>query len=86
MGRVGRRFEWSNGQRSEDKWQVKGSTIKGPLDTDYSDETKFVPPTISVAARPFSKERWNKLPTVDPKIKATMNNVISMTATAFEKK
>jgi len=26
------------------------------------------------------------LPAVDPKIKATMNNVISMTATAFGKK
>lgn len=84
MGRVGRRFEYSQGKKSEDRWHVEGTTITGPLDTDYRDETKFVPPSISVSMHPKSEERYNRLPAVDPKMKTTMNGLANDIAAAFK--
>jgi len=84
MGRVGRRFEYSQGKKSEDRWHVEGATITGPLDTDYRDETKFVPPSISVSMHPKSEERWNRLPAVEPKMKSTMVDLANGIAAAFK--
>ena|SRR3989344_9484648 len=84
LGRVGRRFEYSQGKRSEDRWHVEGATITGSLDTDYRDETKFMPPSISVSMHPKSEDKYNRLPAVDPKMKATMNGLASEIATAFK--
>jgi hypothetical protein len=84
LGRVGRRFEYNQGHKSEDRWHVEGATITGPLDTDYRDETKFVPPSISISMHPRSEEKYNRLPAVDPKMKATMNGLASGIAAAFK--
>lgn len=84
LGRVGRRFEYSQGHKSEDRWHVEGATITGPLDTDYRDETKFMPPSISVSMHPKSEDKYNRLPAVDPKMKATMNGLANEIATAFK--
>jgi hypothetical protein len=83
LGRVGKRFEYSQGKKSEDRWHVQGATISGPLDTDYRDETKFVAPSISIFMRPRSEEKYNRLPAVDPKMKATMHGLASGIAAAF---
>ncbi len=83
LGRVGRRYEYQEWEKSEDRWQVDGATISGPLGTDYLDETKFVPPSISISLRPKNKDRYSILPAVDPKAIATMHELAELITEAF---
>jgi hypothetical protein len=86
FGRVGRRFEYQQSQRSEDRWHLDGLTISGPLDTDYSDESKIVPPSLSISIRPESKDRYSRQPAVKPEQKAFMNDLAEKIAAAFGQK
>lgn len=36
LGRVGDRFNWRNGNKSEELWQAEGSVLSGPLAESYS--------------------------------------------------
>lgn len=83
LGRAGRRFEWKDGVKSEDKWRADGAVITGPLDTDYRDESKLIPPSISISIRPQSEDKYSRLPAVDPKVKATMNDLTQRISSAF---
>lgn len=84
LGRVERRFEYRNGDVVADNWRQEGPILSGLLDRDYEDETKFVPPSFVVSMHRFSEERYNRLPAVDPKMKATMNDLAERVAAAFK--
>ena len=84
MGRVGRRFEWQKGEKSEDRWHADGAVLTGPLDTDYRDETKLVPPSISISIRPESEDRYSRMPIVDPEKKELMADLAERVAKSFE--
>jgi hypothetical protein len=84
LGRVERRFDYKNGNLIADNWKQEGPVLTGLLDTDYEDETKFVPPSFVVSMRRVSKEKWDRLPAIDPQMKATMNDLADRIATAFK--
>lgn len=86
LGRVGDRFYDSRtGQRTDDRWQANGAILIAPLAEDYSDPSKLTPPAIVIATQRFSERSYDRLPVVDPKMKATMNDITERVATAFGK-
>lgn len=86
LGRVGERFYDSRtGQRANDRWQANGAILTAPLAEDYSDPSKLVPPAIIIATQRFSERSYDRLPAVDPKMKATMNEITARVASAFGK-
>lgn len=86
LGRVGDRFyDPRTRQRTGDRWQANGAILTAPLAEDYSDPSRLVSPTIVIATQRFSKRSYDRLPAVDPKMKATMNDITTRVATAFGK-
>lgn len=83
IGRVERRFKYENGKIIADNWRRKGPVVSGLLDRDYEDETKFVHSSFVISMHRFSEEKYNRLPAIDPKMKATMNELADQVARAF---
>lgn len=83
LGRVGHRFEYDNGQKSESHWEANGAVLMGPLDTDYSNKNLLVEPTISFTIRKQSKEEYSRLPILDPKEKQLAEDLASKIVSAF---
>lgn len=83
LGRVGDRFNWRNGNRSEELWQVEGAVLSGPLAESYSDKGGLEIPSLTVSIKPFSEDRYDRLPAIDPEMKATMSDLTEKVAAAF---
>lgn len=85
LGEVKRRFEHRNGKVVADNWSQKESVISGLLGRDYNyeDETKLAPPSFIISIHRFSNEKYNRLPVVDPAMKATMNDLANKIASLF---
>lgn len=83
LGRVASRFEYSHGKIAADNWRQEKSVISGHLEKDYEDKTKFISPSLVVLMKRFSKERYDRLPIIDPKMKATVNSLAERVADTF---
>lgn len=81
LGRVGERFTYDQGERSESRWNGEGSVLTTPLGTDYRNET--VTPSLNITAQRVSKEKYNRLPLIDPQSKQVAEDLISAVAQAF---
>lgn len=85
LGRVGRRFDYGRSTKlASSRWEQQGSVILGPLDTDYSDRTKFASPTLSINIRPVSEKEYHRLPAVDPEKKALIEDLTNQVVSAFK--
>lgn len=83
LGRVGDRFNWRNGNRDEELWKAEGAILTGPLAESYSEDRHLEQPSITVSIKPYSKDRYDRLPAIDPKMKATMNELAEGVAATF---
>ncbi len=84
LGRVGNRFNWKNGNKSEELWKTEGAVLSGPLAESYSDNHHPEAPSLGVYIRPFSVDKYNLLPAINPKMKANMNDLAVKIAAAFQ--
>ncbi len=86
QGEVGDRYDMETDRdKKHSLWVVEGfGTLRGPLDHDWEDKSKLLPPSFGVSIHRFSKERYDRLPAVDPKMKANMNDLADRVATAFK--
>lgn len=83
LGRLGHRIKWKNGEPSEDTWSREGNVLMGPLVEDRSEEGKFESPSIIVSINRHSQDRWDRLPAIDPEMKAEMNEIGSKAVAAL---
>lgn len=83
LGRVGDRFNWRNGNREQELWQTEGTVLTGPLAESYERQGELEPPSISITIGRYSEDRYDRLPAIDPHMKAKMNELASKIATAF---
>ena len=82
LGRVGDRFD----RRQDSKtplWGLEDSVLTGRLAEKWGEEGKFDDPSIVITVRRFSKREFDRLPALDPAMKARMNDLASKIASAF---
>jgi hypothetical protein len=78
---IGRRFVYDHGLRSDSKWIGKGSVLSAPVSTDY--EEKKITPYLNITAQRASKEKYSRLPIIDPQSRQAAEDLISAVAQAF---
>lgn len=79
---VGRRFVYDHGQRSDSQWIGKGSVLSAPVATDY--EEKRITPYLNITAQRASKEKYSRLPIIDPQSKQVAEDLIAAVSQAFQ--
>lgn len=84
LGRVGDRFNWRGGDRNEELWKAEGTILSGPLAESYSDRGGLEVPSIIVSIEPYGEDRYDRMPAIDPEMKASMNNLAERVAAAFQ--
>ncbi len=84
LGRVGDRFNWRNGNKSEELWKAEGAVLSGPLAESYSDKGGLETPSLTVSIKPYSEDRYDRSPAIDPEMKATMNGLAEKAVAVFQ--
>lgn len=67
LGGVGNQYEYTDSGRSVNHYHSDGPILTTPLDRDYEDESKFVPPSLVIEIRREVERR--RLPIIDSRQK-----------------
>ena len=78
---VGRRFVYDHGKRSDSQWIGEGSVLSAPIATDY--EEKKITPYINITAQKASKDKYSRLPIIEPQSRQIAEDLISSVVQAF---
>lgn len=62
---------------------TQGHHIYFPIAESYSDEGGLEVPSLTISIKPYSEDRYDRLPVIDPEMKATMSDLIEKVAAAF---
>lgn len=84
LGRVGDRFDRRNGNREQELWRVEGTELTGSLAESYEKQGELEPPSISFSIKRYSEDKYDRLPAIDPQMKAKMNELASKVSAAFK--
>lgn len=83
LGRVGYRFYNERGARRRELWRSEGAILSGPLAKSHNEIGKSEPPSIVFTVRRFSRDRFNRIPAIDPAMKVSMDELANKIAGIF---
>lgn len=84
LGRVGDRYDWRGGNKDRELWNIDGATVRGPLAESYKEEGKpELPSLVLTVQRAGHKDEFNRLPVIDPEVKAEMNLLATQISALF---